>query len=259
MDKVDKKVMKKAFKEKEQREFEESLPMKGSDFLLLFDFLDKELDETDCDGGLSLLNKYCKQQNVNFDMLKNWFRQYGGFCDCEILGNVEEKFYYLTKHKVTIIQDNKKRKAEERTKLNSLSTDFGFSIHKVPSPWSLISILKNNVLHYQFQLGKKSNFVLVLEKNFDIEQLAEEKFLFNYWKTTKMNLDFVLDSDLINDKQSFGSFTINIVSSKKWTPALIFIYKKELNWCLIMNTESARLRNDMKEIERLLTGVITPN
>lgn len=226
MDKVSKKLMKKAFKEKEQREFEESLPMKGVDFLPLFDFLEEELDEVDCDGGLSLLDKYCKKQNLDFDTLKNWFNQYGGFCDCEILANIEEKFYYLNKPKSPIIQNNnQKKKTEVQTKLNSLTIDFGFSINKVPSPWILFSRLKGNVLHYRFQLGKKSAFILQLGQDFDIEELTKDNFLYNYWKT-KTDLDFVSEPDLIINKQSFGNFTISTVSSKDWTPAFNSSIKK---------------------------------
>ena len=93
----EKKALTKEFKEKELKAFRESLPMKETDFPPLFDFLDNELSENDCQGDCSLLEKYCKEKNLDFITLTEWFKKYGGFCDCEILVNVEEQFHYLEK------------------------------------------------------------------------------------------------------------------------------------------------------------------
>ena len=79
------------------KEFKESLPMKETDFPPLFDFLDNELSENDCQGDCSLLERYCKEKKLDFTTLTEWFKKYGGFCDCEILLNVEGQFHYLEK------------------------------------------------------------------------------------------------------------------------------------------------------------------
>ena len=148
---MDKKAMKKAYKEKELKEFKESLPMKETDFLPLFDFLDHELGQTECAGDLSLLQKYCVKENLDYPSLKEWFKKYGGFCDCEILANVEDQFYYLEKPAIPKIQPGKLQ-TEQRIKLNELTTDFGFAIKKIPSPWILTAISRGNTTNYQFQI-----------------------------------------------------------------------------------------------------------
>ncbi|NDV94296.1 DUF2695 domain-containing protein [Dysgonomonas sp. 521] len=248
---MDKKAMKKAFKEKEMREFRESLPMKETDFLPLFDFLDNELTQTECAGNLSLLEKYCAKEKLDFISLKEWFRKYGGYCDCEILGNVEEQFYYLEKPEISKIQP-KKSQAEQRIKLNELTTDFGFSIKKVPSPWILTAISRDNVTNYQFQIGKKSYFSATLERDFVIEKLAEDKFLHDYW-TNRTELDYELE--FVIDRQHFNDFEIIQIRTRRWAPSFVFVYKQGLKWCLIMKTETARVKNDIKELERLLKEI----
>lgn len=248
---MDKKAMKKAYKEKALKEFKESSTMKETAFLPLFDFLDNELEQTECAGDLSLLEKYCVKGNLDFVSLKEWFKKYGGFCDCEILANVEEQFYYLQKPAIPKIQSGKLQ-TEQRIKLNELTTDFGFSIKKVPSPWILTAISKSNTINYQFKIGKKSDFPVILEKDFAIEKLAEDKFLHDYW-TNRTELDY--EPEFTIDRHFFQDFEIIQVRTSRWTPAFVFVYKQGFKWCLIMKTEVARVKNDIKELERLLKEI----
>lgn len=249
---MDKKAMKKAFKENELKKFRDSLPMKETAFLPLFDFLDIELDQTECAGDLSLLKKYCTMENIEFHPLKEWLKRYGGYCDCEILANVKEKFYYLEKKVIPKIQ-SKKLYTEQRIKLTELTTDFGFSIKKISPPWILTAILKDTTISYQFKIGKKSNFHTTLEKDFPIEKLAESKFLRNYW-TNQIDLDND-EIEFMIDRQRFQDFEIIQVRTEKWTPAFVFVYKQGLKWCLIMQTEVVRVKNDIKELEKLLKEI----
>lgn len=255
---MDKKAMKKAFKEKEQRAFRESLPMKDTDFPPLFDFLDNELDQTECANDLSLLKKYCVKENLDFDSLKEWFKKHGGYCDCEILANVEELFYYLEKPAIPIIQ-SKKTQTEQRTKLDTLTTDFGFSIGKVPSPWILTAISKDNTLFYQFKIGKKSDYPVLLEREFPIEKLADDKFLHDYWKhQMKIAYEIEFETDELDfeiERKPFLDFEVVRVQTKKWKSTFLFVHKQGFKWCLVMKTEAVRARNDIKELEKLLKEI----
>ena len=251
MDKKAKKTLKKEFKENELKAFRESLPMKETDFLPLFDFLDNELSENECKNDCSLLEKYCKKKKLDFATLTEWFKKHGGFCDCEILGNVEEQFYYLEKPTIPKIQP-KKVQTVQRQKLDTLTTDFGFSIKKVPSPWILIATSQGDETTYQFQIGKKSNFPMILERDFPLDKLSDDKFLHDYW-IAKVELDH--DLEFFIDRQNIRGFETVQIKTKNWVPCFIFAYQQGLQWCLVMPTESVRLRNDMKELERLLTEI----
>ena len=143
---------------KELKAFRESLPMKEMDFLPLFDFLDSELSQNNCQHDFSLLENYCKQKELDFFALAKWFKEQGGFCDCEIIANVEEQFEYLTKP-TTKIQP-KHAKTVLQQKLDTLTTDFGFSIKQVPAPWILIATSQGDRTTYQFQIGKSLTFLL---------------------------------------------------------------------------------------------------
>lgn len=86
------KDLKAEFKRKQQEEFEKSLPMNKSLFYELFDYLDNALDE-DCNDTLRLTESFLHSQNVkNVDEVLFWLNEKGGYCDCEVLANVEEYF-----------------------------------------------------------------------------------------------------------------------------------------------------------------------
>lgn len=87
------KQIKKELREKAKIEFENSLPISREKFTQLFDFLDEKLGEYDCDDSLKLTNEFLQEYNIeNIQEVKNWLQENGGYCDCEVLNNVEEMF-----------------------------------------------------------------------------------------------------------------------------------------------------------------------
>ncbi len=79
--------------EQDKVDFEKSLPVGRELFIKLFDFLDKELGENACDRTLVLTERFLKQNGVqNIEAVKEWLGERGGYCDCEVLANVEDAF-----------------------------------------------------------------------------------------------------------------------------------------------------------------------
>jgi hypothetical protein len=76
---------------KQKEAFENNLPMSRDQFQKLFDFLDEELE--DCDDTLKLTEAFLTQTGiVDKKRVLEWLNQNGGYCDCEVLANVEEQF-----------------------------------------------------------------------------------------------------------------------------------------------------------------------
>ena len=87
------KQIKKELRDKARIEFEKSLPISREMFQNLFDFLDAKLSEDECDDTLKLTAKFFEENGIeNIDETENWLRENGGYCDCEVLYNVEEMF-----------------------------------------------------------------------------------------------------------------------------------------------------------------------
>lgn len=88
-----KKQLIKEFKQKQIEEFEQSLPMERKLFENLFDYLDNKFEENDCDDTNKMTTEFLKKNKIeNIQLILNWLSENGGYCDCEILANVEEKF-----------------------------------------------------------------------------------------------------------------------------------------------------------------------
>ena len=80
-------------KKKADQEFESNLPMDRQTFQKLFDYLDTELTDKNCDETNSLTKAFLTQSKIlNIEEVLEWLSEHGGCCDCEILANVEEQF-----------------------------------------------------------------------------------------------------------------------------------------------------------------------
>lgn len=57
----------------------------------LFDYLDEKLPVKGCNNDLSMTISFLKEHGVkNIDNVIAWLQSKGGYCDCEVLANVEE-------------------------------------------------------------------------------------------------------------------------------------------------------------------------
>ncbi len=80
-------------KKKADQEFESKIPMSRNSFKNLFDYLDAELTNKNCEDNNILTKTFLIQSNIqNVDEILEWLASHGGYCDCEILANVEDLF-----------------------------------------------------------------------------------------------------------------------------------------------------------------------
>jgi hypothetical protein len=80
------------FKLKEKQAFMISLPFEKEKFQHLFDFLDEKLAEAGCDDTLLFTTEYLHENNLYSEEAIDFLEENGGYCDCGVLANVEEKF-----------------------------------------------------------------------------------------------------------------------------------------------------------------------
>jgi hypothetical protein len=68
-----------------------SLPIGVTQLRALFDYLDNKLTEAGCDDTLRFTRQFAESAQLPYESLKEWLVTLGGYCDCEVLANVEEK------------------------------------------------------------------------------------------------------------------------------------------------------------------------
>ncbi len=76
---------------KKRAEAEMQLPMSLAQLHGLLGALDKAL-AGGCDHSLQHTQAYLKSQNLASEKVVPWLQEHGGFCDCEVLANVEEEW-----------------------------------------------------------------------------------------------------------------------------------------------------------------------
>jgi hypothetical protein len=69
-----------------------NMPLRGEQLEELFDYLDSKLTENGCGNTLYHTEQFALERTLPFQSLKVWLEAEGGYCNCEIIANVEEKF-----------------------------------------------------------------------------------------------------------------------------------------------------------------------
>lgn len=82
-------------KQKQQQELLAAMPVSPAHIKELFDYLDQQLGNEECDDTLRLTQLFLKSRNLPVSDTSTWLATHGGYCDCEVLANVEEKFEKL--------------------------------------------------------------------------------------------------------------------------------------------------------------------
>jgi hypothetical protein len=91
-EKENRKEILRQLREKEKEDFNKSLPMDKESFAELFDYLDERLAEG-CDHTVTMTLDFLKEKEIkNIDKVVEWLNDKGGYCDCEVLANVEDMF-----------------------------------------------------------------------------------------------------------------------------------------------------------------------
>ncbi len=92
MDKARKNELKKQVRLAERQRWLDAMPVSVVQFEALLNGLDNCLDETPCNHDHSLTEKCCSELGFDPIPLVNWAKENGGYCDCELLANLEDPF-----------------------------------------------------------------------------------------------------------------------------------------------------------------------
>jgi hypothetical protein len=83
--------LKKAWKQQERQKLIDSIPMPQQDLRDLFDYLDRE-GAPPCDHTFRETVGFLQKRGLDVERVVAWLREYGGYCDCEVIFNVDDKF-----------------------------------------------------------------------------------------------------------------------------------------------------------------------
>ena len=86
------KAIQNELRQKAKEEKLAALPMSKKKLAAYFGYLDQQLTEQGCDDTLRITQEFAASENLAFESIKQWLGNYGGYCDCEALANVEAEY-----------------------------------------------------------------------------------------------------------------------------------------------------------------------
>lgn len=175
------KEARKVLAQKELDDFRASLPMEEKHFVALFHFLEKALQEHPCNHTLGNTTLFLTEKKVpDPEKVITWLTSHGGYCDCEVLYNVEEQFDYLgytSNEEPLKLNKFEENILKKKKKINALPSEYDFPFSTVPAPWKLSQKEAQGKQEYLLQLGKGFNACIVMLKlDFPKEKLSQEDY-----------------------------------------------------------------------------------
>jgi hypothetical protein len=86
-----KKVLKAAFQARKHEQLLSSMALSIDDLKALFEHLDSTLDSR-CDHTLDKTLGFLAARKLESTTVVPWLQEHGGYCDCEVLANVESDY-----------------------------------------------------------------------------------------------------------------------------------------------------------------------
>lgn len=93
--KSEKQKRKKIFQKLQHQQLAEAIvamPLKRAELKAMFDWVDQKLLEAGCDHTLRYSEAFLQARHLPIEEITNWLQEYGGYCDCEVIANVEDKW-----------------------------------------------------------------------------------------------------------------------------------------------------------------------
>ena len=86
-----KRELKAAVKAKELEALVASMPLAAEELRGLFEYLES-VETSGCDHTAKKTLRYLRSRSLDAERIVPWLQELGGYCDCEVLANVEQQF-----------------------------------------------------------------------------------------------------------------------------------------------------------------------
>lgn len=85
----DRKRLKKLYKDQQKAEARQYMILTAEQLNNLLEYLEEQLERIDCDHSHHLTRRWAKENGIDEEQLIASMSHFGGFCDCEVLMNLE--------------------------------------------------------------------------------------------------------------------------------------------------------------------------
>jgi hypothetical protein len=93
-EKARRKALKQGVRQEERDQIRSSLPISQPQMRALFDSVDQQLTDQNCDDTLKYTLAFLNQHGLSVEPVIKWLEAAGAYCDCEVLANAEQRFLF---------------------------------------------------------------------------------------------------------------------------------------------------------------------
>jgi len=229
----------------ERATFEDSMPMTPATFLALLDWLDAELGS--CDHTTSVTEQFLRAQGVDPQPVIPWLAKHGGYCDCEVLANLEGFAESFRKPPTP-----KKTKKRSERKPRSLRVATGWDLEQLPKPWRIANRY-NHDEPVRLQFGKRDGCTIAIVESplHDADPSSDSYWTDLWYQRTDLPPKSPLEvaRGAVDTPPHLCSI---LVSTGSWLPVYCWVLPDSREWYLEIKTDTRRQRGDLPEIAKLI-------
>ncbi len=227
-----------------------SMPLSPEQLNTLLDYLDANLKS--CDHTTKLTDIFLHVEKLNRNHVLPWLADRGGYCDCEVLYNLEDLAESFRKQ-LTPPKTQPKTKRTAR----DLTTLTGWDFAGLPKPWRIANLYETNE-PLKLQMGKKGGCTItVVESPLALgDQMSDDYWSALWYARTELPNKSPIQVthtalELPDDLQS------TLVQSSGWIPVYCWVVPNNQQWHVEIRTELNRQNGDLPEVAKLITHLAT--
>ena len=137
----------KQWKDGERQQVIASMPMTPLQLSDLLEHLDDNL--TNCDHTTKLTRAFLEAERLDSSRALLWLAEHGGYCDCEVLWNLDDLAESLSVRTIPSTPGPKKKRAAR-----DLQTSTGWDLSSLPQPWRVANLYEPDE-PLRLELGKR--------------------------------------------------------------------------------------------------------
>ena len=246
LSKIEKKKRVEIIQAQETAELIATMPLSIDDLNSLLDHLDVALES--CDHSSIMTKSFLRSRKIDEEKAIPWLEERGGYCDCEVLANLEDLAESLKDRP----QRNEVRPKKKIGEPRGLKLVAGFDLSSLPKPWHITNLF-NHEEPIEIQLGKKTVCsITIVDEPLPEGDRTSEEYWVNMWclrtdLPQKEAMNTLFNSIVV--PTGFGSIC---VSTKGWIPVLCWIFQQDSNSYIEVTTELSRKKGDLSEVEKLI-------
>ena len=226
-----------------------AMPLSLETLRALLDHLDASLQS--CDHTAALTTEFLNAERLETDKVLEWLGRYGGYCDCEVLANLDDLASSLQSLSSSPTRGAPSNKHVQIPR--SLQSETGWQFTRLPSPWRVANMYRPTE-PLRLSMGKSDGCTITVVESplRSGDQTSDECWSALWHERTQLPSkgEVRVTHHAIALPHGYDAVLVHATS---WTPVYCWVLPPTNTWHLEIRSESSRIRGDLPQIASLIS------